>query len=114
NLRDIRHGGAQWSSVVVRELLGNDVSYREQSLVAVGLWVWGGFLIIKACVQGSPVSLLKGVAIVLASTVLGTVVGCTIGVAIGTFAPTYYADLYPKGRWPPWDPVAMGLYVGVT
>jgi hypothetical protein len=42
------------------------------------------------------------------------VVGLVIGWGLGMFAPNYYRDLYEGGHSPKFDPLTMGVGLGVT
>ncbi|RYF45655.1 MAG: hypothetical protein EOO38_15625, partial [Cytophagaceae bacterium] len=56
----------------------------------------------------------KGILTVAASTLLFTPLGALIGWLLGVYVPGYYRGLYLEGNSPEFDPVQMGLGLGMT
>jgi hypothetical protein len=67
-----------------------------------------------ASAAGHLMTAAKGLAIVLATTVVGGLVGLGLGAALGVFVPDYYRSVFFGGRDPRFDPVAVGIGQGLT
>ncbi|MFQ3592332.1 MAG: hypothetical protein SNJ82_03965, partial [Gemmataceae bacterium] len=59
-------------------------------------------------------SLTHGVLLVLGLTALGCVVGGVLGYPLDTTFPSYYRGVFPNGTSPEFDPVAVGLGLGLS
>ena len=59
-------------------------------------------------------TVIKGFFIVLLSTFLFGFGGALIGYTLGVVAPGYYRGVFPSGREPWFDPVAVGFGLGLT
>jgi len=108
------NGPLIWS--IVNEIGGVSTStrYSGQSLGALAVACWGLFLMLRGIVQGTPMTMRRALLAVLGSTATFVLVGPAIGFALGSLAPNYYRDLYEGGHSPKFDPVAMGIGLGVT
>jgi hypothetical protein len=62
----------------------------------------------------SPRLLIWSVGTVFGSAVAGGVLGLLIGAALGAFAPGYYRSIFINGDSPSFDPLAMGIGLGLT
>lgn len=52
---------------------------------------------------------------ILFSTTIGfTLLGGAIGYSLGRFLPSYYRSIFSAGRYPDFDPIAIGIGQGVT
>ena len=56
----------------------------------------------------------KGIAIVAGTTAAIGLLGLTIGFLIGRFAPGYYRAVFPRVDDARFDPVALGVGLGLT
>jgi hypothetical protein len=56
----------------------------------------------------------KGIAIVVATTVLGAIVGTALGFTLGRFVPAYYRSVFSRGNSPDFDPMAVGIGLGLS
>ena len=54
------------------------------------------------------------VTTIVACTLLLAAIGLAIGGLLGVFAPEYYRTVLPSGREPGFDPVAVGVGLGLT
>jgi hypothetical protein len=88
--------------------------YSGQLLGALALSCWGAYLLLRGVVQGTPMTMRKAMLAVLGSTVVFAMVGLAIGFGLGSLAPNYYRDLYEGGHSPSFNPVAMGIGLGMT
>ena len=59
-------------------------------------------------------SLTKAILAVAACGAAFAAAGAVVGCAIGFFAPGYYRAMFPAGREPWFDPIAVGLGQGLT
>lgn len=64
---------------------------------------------------GPPIAtLMKSVAAVFAIAAVGGVVGVIVGAALGVFAPDYYRAVISGGSQPGFNPVTVGVGLGLT
>lgn len=56
----------------------------------------------------------RAFAIVAASSLLCSIIGGVMGTQLGRLAPGYYRALFEAGRRADFDPVQVGLGLGVT
>jgi hypothetical protein len=59
-------------------------------------------------------TVLRGFAIVIASVVAGALAGLGIGYSLGSWAPAYYRGVIRAGDSPNFDPVQVGIGLGLT
>lgn len=59
-------------------------------------------------------TVLRGFLIISISTVLCAIVGAGAGYTLGTVAPAYYRSVFRNGNATTFDPVQMGLGLGLT
>jgi hypothetical protein len=59
-------------------------------------------------------TILRGFLIIAISTALCAIIGAGTGYTLGTFAPAFYRTLFRNGNAPTFDPVQMGLGLGLT
>jgi hypothetical protein len=59
-------------------------------------------------------SIPKAIATIVGCTVLLAGIGASFGYALGAFAPGYYRSVFRAGREPDFDPVDVGVGLGVT
>jgi hypothetical protein len=57
---------------------------------------------------------LRALAVVLLSTLLFTAVGLGIGYSLGRYAPNYYRTVLLRGDSPDFDPVDVGIGLGLS
>jgi hypothetical protein len=65
-------------------------------------------------VSGGLKPLFWSIVAVFCAALLGGVLGTTIGAALGAFVPGYYRSVIPGGDQPGFDPVAVGIGLGLT
>jgi hypothetical protein len=59
-------------------------------------------------------TITRAIAIILATAIgLGTA-GGAIGFGLGKYAPSYYRAVFVTGRDPDFDPLAVGIGLGIT
>lgn len=61
-----------------------------------------------------PHSLLRGGATVLLCTAIGGALGLLVGAALGQFLPDYYRSVIPGGNQPDFQPLAVGIGLGLS
>jgi hypothetical protein len=59
-------------------------------------------------------SLLRGGATVLLATLIGGLLGLALGAGLGYFLPAYYRSVFPGGEQPHFDPLAVGIGLGLS
>lgn len=59
-------------------------------------------------------TILRGFLIIGISTVLCAIIGAGTGYTLGMVAPAFYRTLFHNGNAPTFDPVQMGLGLGLT
>jgi hypothetical protein len=59
-------------------------------------------------------TIVRGFAVVLASTIMGALAGVGIGYWLGVAMPSYYRCVFPNGNSPEFDPVQVGVGLGFT
>lgn len=59
-------------------------------------------------------SLAKAVAVIAVCSVVGASIGAGAGYVLGKFAPGYYRSMFLQGNAPGFDPVQMGIGLGLT
>jgi hypothetical protein len=68
--------------------------------------------------SGDPSAGLKtlfwSVATVFGSAILGGLLGSIVGAALGAFVPGYYRSVIPGSDRPGFDPLAVGIGLGLT
>ena len=62
----------------------------------------------------SAVPLMWSVATVFGSAIIGALLGLALGVTIGTIAPGYYRSVFSGGDDPGFDPMAVGIGLGLS
>ena len=69
-----------------------------------------------ACLRSGEkaVSIRQTLVVILASTVGLGLSGCLIGYLLGRFAPGYYRAVFRNGNDPQFDPVEVGIGLGLT
>lgn len=83
-------------------------------LGALGLACWGGFLTLRGMLEGSPMTMRRALIAVLLTTTAFALLGLAIGFGLGSLAPNFYRDTFEDGHSAEFDPVAMGVGLGVT
>ena len=59
-------------------------------------------------------TILRGFAIIIGSAIFFAVAGGAIGYLLAITIPQYYRDVFRAGQNPDFDPVAVGLGLGIT
>jgi hypothetical protein len=59
-------------------------------------------------------TIVRGFAVVIASAVVGALAGVGVGYSLGAVAPAYYRGVFPNGNSPEFDPVQVGIGLGLT
>lgn len=59
-------------------------------------------------------TLKQAILAVFICTVAFSLVGLSIGAGIGTFAPEYYRNIFTRGHDPSFDPLSVGIGLGIT
>src|SRR5262249_12687597 len=62
---------------------------------------------------GGDMTLKKALTIILGLTILGGVLGCLGGFLLGKYNPGYYRAVVHGGQHPDFDPVAVGIGLGL-
>ena len=70
--------------------------------------------VMPSAVTGSPAPLIWSVVTVFGSAMTGALLGLGVGAAIGRFAPNYYRSIFSNGGDPSFDPMAVGVGLGLT
>jgi hypothetical protein len=80
-----------------------------------GFWVFGTLTAVVVVGRwGGVMFLLTAYLLVGASAVLGAVAGGLIGYGMGAALPGYYRGVFASGREPWFDPVHVGVGLGIT
>ena len=64
--------------------------------------------------SANPSLLLWTIGAVFATGSLGGLLGALLGAALGSFSPGYYRSVFSNGDSPNFDPVAVGIGLGLT
>lgn len=56
----------------------------------------------------------RGFAVVILSAVIGALAGVGLGYSLGVLAPAYYRGVFQNGQSPEFDPVQVGIGLGLT
>lgn len=65
--------------------------------------------------KGRPtVALARAILVVAVCTIVGASIGTGAGYVLGRFAPGYYRSMFGQGNAPGFDPVQMGIGLGLT
>lgn len=59
-------------------------------------------------------TLKQAILAVFICTVAFSLIGLSIGAGIGTFAPDYYRNIFTRGHDPSFDPLSVGIGLGIT
>jgi hypothetical protein len=59
-------------------------------------------------------TIIKGFAIIIGSAIFFAIAGGVIGYLLAVVIPQYYRDVFRAGQNPNFDPVAVGLGLGIT
>ena len=57
---------------------------------------------------------LQAVLLVVTCTAAGALIGTSIGYGLGRFAPGYYRSVFRNGNAPDFDPLQVGIGLGLT
>ena len=68
----------------------------------------------ESATTAEPKTLWFGAGIVFASSIVCGLIGMGIGVLLGVVAPGYYRSVFSGGSTPEFDPVQVGLGLGLT
>jgi hypothetical protein len=66
-----------------------------------------------AGLQGRPI-VARAILVVAVCSIAGAAIGTGVGYSLGRFAPAYYRSVFREGNAPGFDPVEVGIGLGLT